>query len=75
MARRHRIELAGCVYHVTNRGMDRRDIVCDDDDRREWFRLFNRVALRCQWRVAYAPRPSSEPSLKLQSLSANSEKA
>lgn len=51
MARPRRIELAGGLYHVTNRGVDRRDIVCDDADRREWFRLFNGVALRYGWRV------------------------
>lgn len=51
MSRRGRIELAGGVYHVTNRGVDQRDIVRDDDDRREWFRRFNRVALRYGWRV------------------------
>ena len=35
MSRRVRIEMAGGGDHVTNRGVDRCDIVCDDDDRRE----------------------------------------
>ena len=51
MPRRLRIELVGGLYHVTNRGVDHCDIVRDDDDRHEWFRLFNRVATRCGWRV------------------------
>ena len=51
MARRLRLEIPGGVYHVTNRGVDRADIVRDDDDRREWFRLFHRVAVRCGWQV------------------------
>ena len=51
MPRRLRIELRGGVYHVINRGVDRTNIVRDDDDRHEWWRLFNRVALRCGWRV------------------------
>ena len=51
MPRRLRIELPGGLYHVTNRGVDRMDIVRNDDDRREWFRLLNRVATRCGWRV------------------------
>ena len=51
MPRRLRIEMVGGVYDVTNRGVDRRDIVRDDHDRHEWFRLFNRVATRCRWRV------------------------
>lgn len=46
MPRRLRIEIPGGVYHVTNRGVDRSDIVRDDHDRREWFRLFHRVAMR-----------------------------
>ncbi len=51
MPRRLRIELPGGLYHVTNRGVDRMNIVRNDDDRHEWFRLLNRVATRCGWRV------------------------
>ena len=51
MARRNHTRIAGGLYHVTNRGVDKRDIVGDDNDRRQWFRLFHRVALRCGWRV------------------------
>ena len=51
MPRRLRLEIANGVYHVTNRGVDRTDIVRDDDDRREWFRLFQRIAIRSRWQV------------------------
>ena len=44
--RRLGIEIPGGVDHVLNRGVDRADIVRDDEDRHEWFRLFNRVAPR-----------------------------
>jgi len=43
MSRRLRLEIPGGVSHVTNRGVDLADIVRDDDDRREWFRLFHRA--------------------------------
>lgn len=39
------------MYHVTNRGLERREIVRDDPDRRTWLRLLDRVATRCRWRV------------------------
>ncbi len=39
------------LFHVTNRGVDRRDIVLDDHDREEWLRLLDRNASRCGWRV------------------------
>jgi REP element-mobilizing transposase RayT len=51
MARPLRIEIAGGVYHVTTRGWERRDVVRDDDDRTNWLRLLDRVALRFGWRV------------------------
>ncbi|MFM9963956.1 MAG: helix-turn-helix domain-containing protein [Planctomycetaceae bacterium] len=51
MPRRLRIEMAGGVYHVTNRGVDRTDIVRNDADREQWYRYFTRAAVRCHWRV------------------------
>jgi putative transposase len=51
MPRANRIELPNSVHHITQRGFERRPIVIDDDDRSHWWRLFDRVALRCQWRV------------------------
>ena len=51
MPRSHRIDIANGLHHVTQRGLERRNIVLDDDDRSHWWRLFERVARRCQWRV------------------------
>ena len=39
------------LFHVTNRGVDGRDIVLDDEDRETWLRLLGRNATRCGWRV------------------------
>ena len=55
MSRQPRLNIADGVYHVTQRGLERRRIVVDDADRREWFRLLHRHATQCGWRVfAYA---------------------
>ena len=55
MARQPRLNIAEGVYHVTQRGVEQRDIVVDDEDRQEWLRLLGRNATRCGWRVfAYA---------------------
>lgn len=51
MPRSPRYEVANGVHHVMNRGVERSRIVRDDHDRREWLRLFDRVARRCCWRV------------------------
>lgn len=51
MSRRPRIEIENGLFHVTNRGLERRNIVHDDHDRGEWLRLLGRVATRCRWRV------------------------
>ena len=51
MPRRLRIEMPDGVYHIMNRGVAKSDIVRNDQDRQDWFRLFQRVALRCGWRV------------------------
>lgn len=51
MARLLRYDVADSLHHVTNRGLDRRDIVRDDLDRREFVRLLGRVAKRHRWRV------------------------
>ena len=42
MPRTHRLDVANGVHHVTQRGVDRRNIVLDDDDRSHWWRLFER---------------------------------
>jgi REP-associated tyrosine transposase len=51
MARLLRYDVADSLHHVTNRGLERRDIVRDDLDRREFLRLLGRVAIRHRWRV------------------------
>jgi hypothetical protein len=50
-ARPLRIDFEGGVYHVTARGWERRAVVRDDEDRANWVRLTDRVALRFGWRV------------------------
>ena len=51
MARPLRIAIADGTYHVTNRGLERRQIVRGDRDRRHWCDLLDRVATRRRWRV------------------------
>jgi hypothetical protein len=46
MPRQRRLEIANGVFHVTNRGLERRDIALDERDRRTWLRLLGRVATR-----------------------------
>ncbi len=48
---RSRLQLANGVYHVTNRGVDRRDIVTDDQDRQKWLYCLGDAATRYGWRV------------------------
>jgi len=50
MSRPLRIEIESGIYHVTSRGWERRVIVADDRDRREWLKLLDRVARRYGWR-------------------------
>jgi len=55
MPRRPRIDFPDGVYHVTNRGVDRRNIVIDDHDRWNWQDRLAEAAQRFGWRVfAYA---------------------
>ena len=51
MSRQPRLNMAEGVYHVTQRGLERCDIVLSDADRHNWWRLFDRHATRCGWRV------------------------
>lgn len=51
MPRLPRIAFADGVYHITNRGLERRNIVADDQDRRAWLRLLDRISRRYGWRV------------------------
>ena len=51
MARLLRYDVADSLHHVTNRGLERRDIVRNDLDRCEFLRLLDRIAIRHRWRV------------------------
>lgn len=51
MSRQPRLDVADGVCHVTQRGLERRGIVLDDEDRHDWWRLSDRQATRCSWRV------------------------
>jgi len=51
MSRPLRIALSDGVYHVTNRGVERREVVRDDADRAKWLELLDRVATRRRWRI------------------------
>ena len=51
MPRSLRLDIVNGLHHVTQRGLERRDIVLNEDDRSHWWRLFERVARRCHWRV------------------------
>ena len=46
MARPLRLEYAGALYHVTARGNARQDIFLDDEDRRRFLRVLERVVSR-----------------------------
>jgi hypothetical protein len=45
-ARQPRPNIADVVYHVTQRGVERRNIVVHDEDRQEWLQLPGRNAMR-----------------------------
>ncbi len=51
MQNSERFPIENGLFHVTNRGVDRRNIVLDDRDRKTWLRLLGRNATRCEWRV------------------------
>jgi len=51
MARALRIDIPDGVYHVMSRGLDRRAIVRDDQDRQTWTELLGRTAERRHWSV------------------------
>ena len=49
MARPLRIEYPGAVYHVTNRGNDKKDIFKDDQDRETFLKILALVDKRYHW--------------------------
>ena len=44
-----RKEEAGAVHHVYSRGIARRAIFLDNEDRRTYLAMLGTVALRCRW--------------------------
>ena len=40
MPRHRRLEIPGAIYHVIARGIERREIYKDDDDRKEFLKRF-----------------------------------
>jgi len=51
MSRPLRLEYPGALWHVTSRGVERRDIYLDDADRRWFLALLARVVERYRWIV------------------------
>ena len=51
MARKARVEFAGAVYHVLDRGDRREAIFKDDADRRRFLETLGEVCARTGWRV------------------------
>ena len=49
MARPHRIEFPGALYHVTARGDGREDIYFSDADRTAWLSVLADVCQRFDW--------------------------
>jgi putative transposase len=49
MTRALRIEYPDAVYHVTSRGNARNDIFHDDQDRKEFLSILDRVVRRYNW--------------------------
>ena len=51
MPRRLRLEYAGAIYHVMNRGDRREDIFLDDEDRRRFVHTLGEACEKTDWRV------------------------
>lgn len=47
MGRKPRVHFAGAIYHAYSRGVDRRAIVVDDDDRRAFINVMDRCVRGC----------------------------
>jgi len=51
MPRKLRLEYAGAIYHVMNRGDRREDIFLDDEDRRRFVHTLGEACEKTDWRV------------------------
>src|SRR5438067_1544611 len=51
MARKLRVQYAGAMYHVMNRGDRREDIFCDDNDRRRFLETLDEACQKTSWQI------------------------
>ena len=51
MARKIRIQYAGAIYHVMNRGDRREAIFRDDEDRRRFIQTLTEACTKTKWMV------------------------
>lgn len=51
MPRQQRIEYAGAIYHVMNRGDREEDIFFDDEDRTRFLRTLGEACIKADWQV------------------------
>ena len=51
MARPLRLEYPGALWHVTNRGVEKRDIYLDDQDRLRFLKLLQKVIADYRWQL------------------------
>ncbi|MGB7620935.1 MAG: transposase [Terriglobia bacterium] len=75
MARPLRIQWAGCWYHITSRGNERRPIYLDDADRFEFLNWLSEMTSRFQARLHVYALMVNHYHLLLQTLEANLSKA
>ena len=59
MPRRLRLEYAGAIYHVLNRGDRREPVFLDDEDRQKFLKTLGEAATKTGWQVhAYCLMPN-----------------
>src|ERR1043165_7483358 len=62
MPRKLRLEYAGAIYHVMNRGDRREAIFLDDKDREEFLRTLGETCAKTGWQVHALCRSRTDPS-------------
>jgi putative transposase len=68
MARPLRLEFPGAVWHVTNRGVEQRDIYLDDFDREAFDNLLGKTISRFFWRLPAYTQMTNHFHLVIQTL-------
>ena len=71
MARKTRVEFAGAVYHVLDRGDRREAIFKDDADRRRFLETLGEACARTGWRVHAFVLMSNHYHLMIETPQAN----